>query len=108
MWLSRFFVVLVVIALCVSAEAQQPKKIPRIGVLLDSEGPFLKSFRQGLRDLGYIEDKNIFIEYRFAKGNPDRISPLAADLIDKKVELILTAGTGPARANRCNAHRAGD
>jgi ABC-type uncharacterized transport system substrate-binding protein len=56
MWLSRFFVVLVVIALCVSAEAQQPKKIPRIGVLLDSEGPFLKSFRQGLRDLGYIED----------------------------------------------------
>ena len=98
MWLSRFFVVLVVIALCVSAEAQQPKKIPRIGVLLDSEGPFLKSFRQGLRDLGYIEDKNIFIEYRFAKGNPDRISALAADLIDKKVELILTAGTGPARA----------
>jgi putative ABC transport system substrate-binding protein len=51
-----------------------------------------------LRDLGYIEDKNIFIEYRFAKGNPDRISVLAADLIDKKVELILTAGTGPARA----------
>jgi putative tryptophan/tyrosine transport system substrate-binding protein len=48
--------------------------------------------------LGYIEDKNILIEYRFAKGNLDRISALAADLIDKKVKLILTAGTAWARA----------
>ena len=98
MWLSQFLLVLVVIALCVSAEAQQQGKIPRIGVLLDSDVPRLKSFRQGLRDLGYIEDKNILIEYRFAKGNPDRISALAADLIDKKVKLILTAGTAWARA----------
>jgi len=99
MWLSQFLLVLVVIALCVSAEAQQQGKIPRIGVLLDSDSPRLKSFRQGLRDLGYIEDKNILIEYRFAKGNPDRISALAADLIDKKVKLILTAGTAWGRTS---------
>ena len=98
MWLSRFLVVLVVFALCMSAEAQQSGKIPRIGVLLDGEVSLLESFRQGLRDLGYIEDKNILIEYRFVKGNPDRISALAADLIDKKVKLILTAGTARARA----------
>jgi hypothetical protein len=66
----RFLVVLIVFALCASAEAQQPGKMPCIGVLLDSDGPWLKSFRQGLRDLGYIEDKNIFIEYRFAKRRP--------------------------------------
>jgi putative tryptophan/tyrosine transport system substrate-binding protein len=98
MWLSRFLVVLVVFALCMSAEAQQSGKIPRIGVLLDGEVSLLESFRQGLRDLGYIEDKNILIEYRFVKGNPDRISALAADLIDKKVKLMLTAGTARARA----------
>jgi putative tryptophan/tyrosine transport system substrate-binding protein len=51
-----------------------------------------------MRDLGYIEDKNILIEYRFTKGNPDRISALTAELIDKKVELILTEGTATARA----------
>jgi putative tryptophan/tyrosine transport system substrate-binding protein len=100
MWLSRFLVVLIVFALCFPAEAQQPNKIPRIGVLLGRDVPRLKSFRQGMRDLGYIEDKNILIEYRFAKGNLDRISALAADLIDKKVKLILTAGTAWGRTIR--------
>ena len=97
MWLSRFLVVLIVFALCFPAEAQQPNKIPRIGVLLGRDVPRLKSFRQGMRDLGYIEDKNILIEYRFTKGNPDRISALTAELVDKKVDLILTEGTATAR-----------
>jgi putative ABC transport system substrate-binding protein len=79
------------------AEAQQPKKLPRIGVLLlNSEE--LAAFRQGLRDLGYIEGKNIIIEYRSAREKPERISDLAADLIHKKVDVIITSGTAQARA----------
>jgi len=73
----RFLVVLIVFALCAPAKARQPGKISRIGVLLDSDGPGLKSFRQGLRDLGYNEDKNIFIEYRFAKKETTTGFPLS-------------------------------
>jgi putative tryptophan/tyrosine transport system substrate-binding protein len=82
------------------AEAQQPKKIPRIGVLFRGGpgGSTLEAFRQGLHDLNYIEGKNIIIEYRFAKGNSERIPDLAADLIHKKVDLIITSGTAQARA----------
>ena len=77
-------------------------KISRIGVLLlsDGGGAAIRAFRQGLNDLGYVEGKTIFLEYRFAKGNPERISHLAAELIDKKVNLILTAGTAQAQAIR--------
>jgi putative ABC transport system substrate-binding protein len=82
------------------AEAQQPKKIPRIGYVSSGYGPGrqLEAFRQGLHDLNYIEGKNIIIEYRFAKGNSERILDLAADLIHKKVDLIITSGTAQARA----------
>jgi putative tryptophan/tyrosine transport system substrate-binding protein len=82
------------------AEAQQPKKIPRIGVLFRGGpgGSRLEAFRHGLHDLNYIEGKNIIIEYRFAKGNSERIPDLAADLIHKKVDLIITSGTAQARA----------
>jgi putative tryptophan/tyrosine transport system substrate-binding protein len=83
------------------SEAYPAAKLPRIGVLLVSaRGSALDAFRQGLRDFGYIEGKNIHVEYRFAKGNPERILPLATDLIDKKVDLILTAGTAQAQAIR--------
>jgi putative tryptophan/tyrosine transport system substrate-binding protein len=77
-------------------------KIPQIGVLLlsDGGGVPIKAFRQGLNDLGYAEGQNIFVEYRFAKGSLERISYLAAELIDKKVNLILTAGTAQAQAIR--------
>jgi ABC-type uncharacterized transport system substrate-binding protein len=82
------------------AEAQQPKKVPRIGYVSSGYGPGrqLVAFRQGLHDLNYIEGKNIIIEYRFAKGNSERIPDLAADLIHKKVDLIITSGTAQARA----------
>jgi putative tryptophan/tyrosine transport system substrate-binding protein len=89
----------VLFALCFSAEAQQPGKVPRIGVLLAGSGGGpgeLKAFRQGLQDLGYIEDKNITIEY--TKGKPEGISGLAADIVRKKVDVIVTAGTAQARA----------
>jgi putative ABC transport system substrate-binding protein len=74
-------------------------RIPRIGVLLVPPArSALEAFRQGLRDLGYIEGKNIVIEYRFAKGEQERVLAVAADLIEKKVDLILTAGTAQAHA----------
>jgi len=81
-------------ALCYPATAQQPAKIPRIGYL---SGAGLESrkeaFRQGLRELGYVEGKNILIEYRSAEGNLDRLPELAADLVRLKVDVIFVAST---------------
>ncbi|HEY7321400.1 MAG TPA: ABC transporter substrate-binding protein [Candidatus Binatia bacterium] len=89
-------------ALSYSASAQQPKKIPRIGVLSafspSSELSRLEAFRQGLRELGYIEGQNIVIEYRYGEGNRDRARELAAELERLKVDLIVAAGgSGLAR-----------
>jgi ABC-type uncharacterized transport system substrate-binding protein len=89
-------------ALCPSAEAQQPTKIPRIGYLSASSASSISSrveaFRQGLRELGYIEGKNIVIEQRYAEGKPDRVPALAAELVRLKVNIIVTAGPLPTRA----------
>jgi putative tryptophan/tyrosine transport system substrate-binding protein len=78
-------------ALCSSAQAQQATKIPRIGFLFigSKDQPHLDSFRQGLRDLGYVEGKNIAIEYRYAEGKPDALPALAAELAGLNVEIIL-------------------
>ena len=70
-----------VFALCFSAEAQQPKKIPRIGYLTlssSSPSPSKEAFRDGLRQLGYIEGQSIHVDYRYAEGNLDRLPNLAA------------------------------
>src|SRR5436190_8365801 len=84
------------------AEAQHPKKIPRIGYLSPnspSTNPArLEAFRQGLRELGYVEGKNIFVEYRNAEGKLDRLPALAAELVRLKVEVIVTAGPASNRA----------
>jgi len=73
----RFLVVLVVFALCTSAEAQQAQKIPRIGFLLapsrSATAEPLDAFRQGLRELGYVNGQNIVIEYRYAEGQFDQL-----------------------------------
>ena len=81
------------------AQGQQPKKVPRIGLLSagsasDYEAR-LEAFKQGLRELGYIEGQNIIIEYKFAEGKMDRLSDLASDLVRLKVDLIFTMGTRP-------------
>ena len=80
------------------AEAQQPKKVPRIGYLLtasaSSYAARTDAFRQGLRELGYVEAKNILIEYRTAEGKLDRLPALAAELVRLNVEVIVTAGGG--------------
>ena len=85
----------------VAAEAQQAGKIPRIGVLSpDSAGPlpFLDSFRQELRKLGYVEGQNVSIEYRFAGAKPELLPSLAADLVRLKVDVILTINTAASQA----------
>jgi len=78
------------------AEAQQPKKVPRIGYL--TAAPFsaitarTEAFRQGLRELGYVEGKNIVLEYRSAEGKFDRLPKLAAELVHLNVDVIVSAG----------------
>ncbi len=84
------------------AEAQQSAKVPRIGYLSAASRSALtartEAFRQGLRDLGYVEGKNIVIEYRYAEGKLDRLSGLAAELVRLKVDVIVATGTTPSLA----------
>ena len=78
------------------ARAQQPIKIPRIGYLFanfPTTSPARReAFRQGLRELGYVEGKNIVIEYRYAEGKPGRLSEFAAELVRLNVDVIVTGG----------------
>ena len=87
---------------CSSAEAQQPKKVPRIGFLtaasLSSVAVRVEAFRQGLSELGYVEGKNIVIEWRYAEGKLDRLPELAAELVRLKVDVIVSAGPTVTRA----------
>jgi len=89
-------------ALCVSAEAQQPTKVHRIGYLVSafpsSTPARIEAFRHGLRELGYVEGKNILIEPRYAEGKNDRLPALAAELVRLKVEVVVTTGTVVTRA----------
>jgi putative ABC transport system substrate-binding protein len=89
-------------ALCISSEAQQPRKIARIGVLVTSSpspaSQRIESFRQGLRELGYVEGKDIIIEYRYGEGKPERLPTLAAQLVAMKVNVIVTGGSSPTHA----------
>ena len=85
------------------AQAQQAKKIPRIGYLSgrgdpSTPDPLVEAFRQGLRDLGYIEGKNILVEYRYAEGKLDRIPSLVAELVQLKVDVLVSATPGAIRA----------
>jgi len=91
-------------AICFLAEAQPPKKVPRIGFLTaaspSSVAARIEAFRQGLREFGYVEGNNIVIEYRYAAGKLERQSALAAKLVHLKVDIIVTGGpiaTGAAR-----------
>src|SRR6516165_4174620 len=85
------------LAVAVTVEAQQPKKIPRIGFLSSFSAsvaePWHEAFRQGLRDLGWTEEKNISIERRYSEGKSERLPELAAELVRLKVDVIVTSIT---------------
>jgi putative ABC transport system substrate-binding protein len=84
------------------AKAQQPAKVPRIGYLdgasLSVNATRIEAFRQGLRELEYVEGKNIVIEWRSADGKPDRLPALVAELIRLKVDVIVSTGTAATRS----------
>src|SRR5258706_10392769 len=99
------------IALMISgaiAEAQQPNKIPRLGYLAAStpsaNSTRVDAFRQSLRELGYVEGKNIVIEFRFAEGKLDRVPALASELVRLKVDVIVTAGPTDIPAGQGSAN----
>lgn len=103
--LQKYLIALALSILCalsLPVDAQQSKKIPRIGFMGNStaalEANLVRPFREGLRDLGYVEGQNIAIEYRWAEGNYDRFPTLIAELIAAKVDVIVTAGTPAAQA----------
>src|SRR5262249_31065605 len=90
-------------ALCFPAEAQQVRKIPQIGYVSVSGNPnnpgvLVEAFRQGLRDLGYIEGKNIVVEYRWAAVEPERVSAFVAELVQLKVDVLVSSSTAALQA----------
>jgi putative tryptophan/tyrosine transport system substrate-binding protein len=93
---------IMLLALNCLAEAQQPGKVPRIGFLSGRDpktpGPNIEAFRQRLRDLGYIEGKNILIEYRYAEGKLDQVPRLVAELVQLKVDILVATFTSGIRA----------
>ena len=90
------------LAISVPIQAQQPKRIPRVGYLAavsaSADAPRLEAFRQGLRDFGYIEGKNIFIDYRHQSGSFERLPDLAAELIALKIDVLVAVTTNAALA----------
>ena len=101
-WLGLSVIAFVLVVSGFVAQAQQSTKIPRIGYLtgvsLSADSPRFEGFRQGLRELGYVEGKNIVIEYRYAEGKLDRLPALAAELVRLKVDIIVSAGATGTRA----------
>jgi putative tryptophan/tyrosine transport system substrate-binding protein len=96
----------ILLALGLPAKAQQPGKMARVGYLNPGDAVSrryrVEAFRQGLKELGYVEGKNILIEYRFADARPERLPELARDLVRLKVDIIF-AGGGPATVAAKNA-----
>ncbi len=96
------FVLSVAILACTHpADAQQPTKLPQIGYLtgvsLSTQSARIEAFRQGLRELRYVEGKNIVIEWRSAEGKLDRLPALASELVRLKVDIIVTGGPSATR-----------
>jgi putative ABC transport system substrate-binding protein len=89
-------------ALCVRAEAQQQKRLPQIGYLSvlspSSDSTRIEAFRQGLRELGYVEGKSAAIEFRYVEGKLDRLPDLARELVHLRVDVIVVGGSTATRA----------
>ena len=91
------------LALSVCVDAQQPSKIPRIGYVSaggspNNPGVLVEAFRQGLRDLGYDEGKNIVVEYRWAAVEPERVSAFVSELVQLKVDVLVSSSAAAIRA----------
>jgi putative ABC transport system substrate-binding protein len=103
-WLRLVAIVLALALSGAAVEAQQPKKTPLLGLLATgSPGSYAReidSFRQGLRELGYVEGKNISIEYRYAEGMVDALPGLAQELVRLKVDIIVTSSGAAIRATK--------
>jgi putative tryptophan/tyrosine transport system substrate-binding protein len=104
-----FWLLTTVLLTTVSAQAEQQTKIPRVGFLfvssLSSNSERADAFRRGLGELGYVEGKNIIIEWRSADGKPDRLPAIASELVHLKLAALVTAGpaaTGPAKEATAN------
>jgi putative ABC transport system substrate-binding protein len=102
---SSILIVVVQLAVGVTAEAQQPGKVPRIGFVSARADPTpttpdssADALRQGLRNLGYIEGKNLVIEYRYFEGKVDRIPSLVAELLQLKLDVLVSVNTLAIRA----------
>jgi putative ABC transport system substrate-binding protein len=97
-----FAVVLTFVLSGVVASAQQAAKVPRIGYLSPSTPTAIvarqEAFRQGLRELGYLEGKTILVEYRYAENNVDRLPELATELVRLKVDVVVTTSSAPTHA----------
>ena len=92
--LSSILIAMTLLTVVVIADAQQPKKVPRIGYISGTgneknQGPYVEALRQGLRELGYIERKTFIIEYRGAEGKLDRIPALAVELVEAHVDVLV-------------------
>src|SRR4030095_7607276 len=103
---AKFFSYLVAAAILTEIDpalAQQPPKMPRIGLVPVSGSPktpglLVEACRRGLRELGYVEGKNILIEYRYPGENPDRVPGFVAELVQLKVDVLVSSSTGALRA----------
>jgi putative tryptophan/tyrosine transport system substrate-binding protein len=95
-------IVMMQLAAGLTAEAQQPTKIPRIAFLGTAPASVVaarvEAFREGLRELGYLEGKNIVIEYRFGEGKSNEVTSLAVELARSTVDVIVTAGPAATRS----------
>jgi len=90
-----------ILAAPLAAEAQTAEKVYRIGMLgSSSSDPLVEAFKQGLRELGYVEGRNIMVEYRSAEGRPDLLPDLAADLVRLKVDVIVASSQGAVAAKQ--------
>src|SRR6266850_4353927 len=101
-WVGIFAVALTFAVFGVVIDAQQPTKIPRIGHLIATSpsagAARIEPYRQALRERGYVEGKNITIEWRYAEGKLDRLPALADELVRLNVDVIVTAGPPDTRA----------
>ena len=87
-----------ILASPLAAFALQPTKVPRIGVIGGQDSPAWEGFRQGLRELGYVDGRNVPIDWRWSGGNAERLPTLASELVQLKVDIIVVAGTQATRA----------